>query len=85
MANAKSSGLVIAGAVAALFAAGSLAPVTAQAEEAQVHCMGVNACKGQADCKTAQNACKGQNSCKGKGFKAMSEEDCTAAGGTAGE
>jgi len=40
--------------------------------EAKIHCGGVNACKGQTDCKSAENSCKGQNSCKGHGFKALS-------------
>lgn len=81
MARRKSPGLLIAGAAAALFAAGGLAPIVAYADDAMVHCMGVNACKGQADCQTANNACKGQNACKGKGFKAMTQKACTDAGG----
>ncbi len=82
MAGRKFPGLLIAGAAAALFAAGGLAPIAAHAEDAMVHCLGVNACKGQADCATANNACKGQNACKGKGFKAMTEQACKDAGGT---
>lgn len=42
----------------------------------KVHCYNVNACKGQADCKTAANACKGQGSCKGQGFKAVTAKEC---------
>jgi len=30
-------------------------------------CKGMNNCKGQGGCKTADNDCKGKNSCKGKG------------------
>nr|ART40404.1 K523 [uncultured bacterium] len=82
MAGRKSTGVLIAGAAAALFAAGGLAPISAQAEEAMVHCMGVNACKGKSDCATANNGCKGQNACKGKGFTAMTEKACVQAGGT---
>ena len=82
MAGRKSTGMLIAGAAAALFAAGGLAPISAQAEEAMVHCMGVNACKGKSDCATANNGCKGQNACKGKGFTAMTEKACAQAGGT---
>ena len=81
MAKTKISGTLIAGAAAALFAAGGLAPLAAHAEDALVHCLGVNACKGKADCQTANNTCKGQNACKGKGFKAMTEKACTEAGG----
>jgi uncharacterized membrane protein len=47
-----------------------------------VHCYGVNACKGTSDCKTAENSCKGQNACKGHGFKAMTADACAKAGGT---
>lgn len=53
------------------------------AEEAQVHCYGINGCKGQNDCKTAKNACKGQGQCKGQGFMTMSLTDCKTAGGKA--
>jgi hypothetical protein len=49
-----------------------------------VHCMGINACKGHNDCKTADNACKGQGSCKGKGFVALPAASCKNTGGTAG-
>jgi hypothetical protein len=81
----KSSGILIATAAAALFSAGSVtaADSGADAQKAEVHCFGVNACKGQAACKTAQNECKGQNSCKGHGFvAAASEKACADQGGT---
>jgi hypothetical protein len=48
-------------------------------DEAKIHCTGVNACKGQSACKSANNACKGQNSCKGKGFLEMTAKECTDA------
>src|SRR5262245_4862930 len=48
----------------------------------EVHRSGVNACKGQGACASAQNSCKGQIACKGKGFVNMSGADeCTKAGG----
>ena len=81
MAKTRTSGMLIASA-AALLMSGAIAPLAAHAEEAMVHCLGVNACKGQSDCATASNACKGQNACKGKGMKAMTEAECKAAGGT---
>jgi hypothetical protein len=62
-------------------AAVSTAPATAAPAAGMVHCYGVNACKGQSDCKSGNHACKGQNSCKGQGFKDMSASACTAAGG----
>jgi curli biogenesis system outer membrane secretion channel CsgG len=79
----KMSGVAIATAAAALFAAGTLiAPSVSAAESAPVHCAGINACKGQSECKTAKSDCKGMNSCKGQGWvhKASSKE-CTDAGG----
>jgi hypothetical protein len=80
----KYHGLLLASAAAALFASGTvLAAEQGAAEEAKVHCGGINACKGQTDCKTATNVCKGQNSCKGQGFKAVTEEECEAQGGKA--
>ncbi len=50
----------------------------------QVHCYGVNACKGHNDCKTADNACKGHGSCKGKGFVGLPAASCSNVGGKAG-
>jgi uncharacterized membrane protein len=78
------SGVSVA-ASAALFALAAItpaAPALAKSHAAQVHCYGVNSCKGTSDCKTAHNNCKGMNECKGHGFKAMSEKQCAAAGGS---
>jgi hypothetical protein len=47
----------------------------------KVHCYGVQSCKGNSDCKTAEHACKGQNACKGHGFKGVSAKDCFDKGG----
>ncbi len=72
----KLTGLAIAAAAAGMFA---MTPAAQAAEQAgPVHCLGVNACKGKGDCKTASNACKGMNSCKGKGMIVMSAKECTA-------
>jgi hypothetical protein len=81
---------LIASAVAGLFIAGTAGHAMAGmgeggAEAQKIHCDGVNACKGQSDCKTATNDCKGQNSCKGKGFLAMTQEECDAAKAKAAE
>ncbi len=55
-------------------------PTTASAgEKTDVHCYGVNVCKGHNDCKTASNACKGQ------GFVSVSEKACADIGGTVGK
>jgi len=47
----------------------------------KVHCYGVQSCKGNSDCKTAEHSCKGQNACKGHGFKGISAKDCLDKGG----
>ncbi|HZW86276.1 MAG TPA: hypothetical protein VFF41_02340 [Gallionella sp.] len=71
----------LAAAAAALLIAGCAQAGGEKVAEAKIHCGGVNACKGQTDCKSAENSCKGQNSCKGHGFKALSKTDCDAMGG----
>ena len=74
------SGAVLAAAALSLAMSGcAVAP--AQADDAKVHCVGVNSCKGQSECKTASSSCKGLNACKGQGFLAMTKADCDAAGG----
>jgi hypothetical protein len=61
------------------FAAGAIATA---AHADGVKCGGVNACKGQSACKTANSSCKGQNACKGQGFtEADTSLECTAQGG----
>jgi hypothetical protein len=77
------SGVSIAAAAAllALSGAGINAPALAKGAKT-VHCYGVNACKGQSDCKSGNHDCKGQNDCKGQGFKEMTSKACTAAGGS---
>ena len=81
MKTKNSRTLMLAAATAALFAGGAASAAHAQAEEAKVHCGGVNGCKGQSDCATAQSACKGMNACKGKGFKDVGKGECEKAGG----
>jgi uncharacterized membrane protein len=74
------------GAALALTAAGMAGTITTasatEAEHANVHCYGVNKCKGHNDCKTANNACKGHGSCKGQGFVTMPASSCDHIGGT---
>lgn len=72
------TGVAIATAAAMLFSTGFVATAFAE-EEAKIQCEGVNACKGQSACKTANNACKGQNACKGHGFLEMTKKECKAA------
>lgn len=82
MTRRKMTGLLLATTAAALF---GTATITAAAEDAtvsaEVKCMGINACKGTAECATASNSCKGQNSCKGSGWVHASKSDCDAKGG----
>ncbi len=75
----KSGALLAAAALS--FAVTGVAVAPAQADEAKVHCVGVNSCKGQSECKTASSSCKGLNSCKGQGFLSITKMDCDAAGG----
>ena len=76
--NSKSlSRVALAAAAAVMFS--TVAVTTASADYAKVKCSGVNSCKGQSACKSANNSCKGQNSCKGTGFKMMTQADCDAA------
>ncbi len=49
----------------------------------QIHCFGVNSCKGHNDCKTATNECKGHGACKGQGFVALPAATCGNIGGKA--
>ena len=79
----KTTGVALAIAAAGMF---TMAPMTVMAgSDANVHCYGVNKCKGHNDCKTANNACKGHASCKGQGFVAVSEKACDHLGGKVGD
>ena len=79
----NSTGVALATAAAMLFSSALVGTASAadeaKADAAKIHCTGVNSCKGQSACKSANNACKGQNSCKGKGFLEMTKADCDAA------
>lgn len=80
----KFTTIALATAAAALFSAAPITVVQA-ASDANVHCFGVNKCKGHNDCKTASNACKGHASCKGHGYVSMSKHACDEIGGTTEE
>ncbi len=78
----KISGASLAAAAALLLVSGC-ASYDKSAQSAEVHCAGINACKGQSACKTANNSCKGQNACKGQGWlPTASADECTGKGGT---
>ena len=73
----------LATAAAALFSAAVVPAVhAADAGSTTVKCSGINACKGESKCKTAESACAGQNSCRGKGWLVVpSASECTVKGG----
>jgi hypothetical protein len=78
MQTKKLMGATVAAAAAMLFSTAFVAPAFA-ADDAKVHCEGVNSCKGTSACKSAGHECKGMNSCKGQGFLEMSDKECKAA------
>ncbi len=74
--NTTERGLLIASAAAALFISGAVVARATDKANAEVHCAGLNACKGQGACASAEN------SCKGKGFVDVSSADeCAKKGG----
>lgn len=80
------SGVMLAQAVAALFISGAILKSPAAAGDSvegvsTIKCLGVNSCKGQGSCKSADNTCKGQNGCEQKGWVELSADDCMAKGG----
>jgi hypothetical protein len=77
MSSRKISSVALATAAAVMFS--TVAITAAAAEEAKVKCEGVNSCKGQTACATANNSCKGKNTCAGKGFLEMTKAECDAA------
>ena len=86
MAKIRKSGFVVAAAAAALFASGTVAALSTSVHaDDSVKCFGVNACKGQSQCRTAQSQCNGHNKCAGKGWIRMdSAAACEAEGGRVG-
>jgi hypothetical protein len=78
----KVTGFLIASAAAGLVLSGA---IHARAEEAksggEVHCSGINSCKGTGSCAGADHACAGKNGCKGQGIVKSTEKDCKEKGG----
>lgn len=75
----KISGVTLAAAAAAMFAA---APIgSAVAGEKEGKCFNINTCKGHGDCATAEAGCTGLNSCAGKGWLKKTKSECDSAGG----
>ena len=87
MSNSKNiTGAALALAAAALVGTSSISIAGKTGAQAKnIHCEGVNKCKGHNDCKTASNACKGHSKCKGHGFVSMSAKACDHIGGKVGK
>lgn len=79
------TGTLIAASVAALFGcAGNNTPAVAPSgtTTASVRCSGINSCKGQGECSTADHSCGKHTPCKGQGWLSVpSAEECTTKGG----
>ncbi|MGY0399636.1 MAG: BufA2 family periplasmic bufferin-type metallophore [Ostreibacterium sp.] len=54
---------------------------TVSAKEKLGECHGINSCKGQSSCASANNDCAGQNTCKGKGWVKTDRKTCDAKAG----
>lgn len=75
MKNDKKQKFVMAALAGLVAVAGAMsAPAVAMAED--VHCYGVNKCKGTGDCGGKGHGCAGLNSCKGQGWVTMEKEAC---------
>ncbi len=81
----KTTNIALAVAAAGLFAMAPMSVVQAGSGHDNIHCYGVNKCKGNNDCKSADNACKGKSACKGHGFVSMSKAACDKVGGKVGD
>ena len=77
-------GAALAIAAASMIGCTGSGSVQSASTSENVHCYGVNKCKGHNDCKTANNACKGHASCKGQGFISMPAAACDHVGGKEG-
>ena len=75
--------ILVATAAATMLLAGHAVARATDAAGGEVHCAGINECKGKGSCAGAHNSCKAQNECKGKGFVDVSSADeCVKKGGT---
>lgn len=81
----RHGGIVLATMAATVFLAAPLVQAAEAKEEAIIHCAGVNACKGQGRCGTAEHSCKGANACKGQGILPLTKKECEALGGKSKE
>ena len=81
--NKHLKGAMVAAAVAGLFVSGKALADShnVKAEETTIKCLGVNECKGKAECATATHECAGKNGCKGKGWIHTTDAFCQEKGG----
>lgn len=78
---ARGAALSVAAAAAFYGMYKSVDALAPKAEEGEIACWGINACKGTTACTTTFNACNGQNSCKGRGYLNVPEKECYARAG----
>lgn len=71
-------GLLLASAVASMFAGPAASAKSAKHHVKLIKCAGINACKGKGSCAGADNACKSKNACKGKGWVETTARHCKA-------
>ena len=80
----STKGVLIATTVAALFGCAESHQRQAAAPSGDggtVKCLGINSCKGQGTCATADHSCGKHTPCKGQGWLSVSAEECAAKGG----
>ncbi len=82
MAKSNKKKALLAASIAGLLAVAGVAVQSTAAYADDVHCGGVNACKGKGSCGGAGHACAGKNECKGTGVVMVSQAACDALGGT---
>ncbi len=81
--NAPLQGTALAVLMAGMFATAAATAAPPTTEKPMVMCSGINGCKGQSACATANSGCKGQNGCKGQGWLPVeTEKECTDKDGT---
>ena len=67
--------MLLAASIAGLMAA-TAASVATTAHAEDVHCYGINKCKGTGDCGGKGTSCHGTNACKGQGWLSLPEDTC---------
>ena len=81
----KATGLALAIAAAGMLSTAATVNA-ASSETANVHCYGVNVCKGHNDCKAQGNSCTGHNNCKTASNDCKGQASCSSTGnGCAGK